>query len=159
MSNAGQPPEKPTVELDKPPAWAISLSEKVSHGFAEVKADISLVANDVSIAKDRIGVVETRVKQLEDRSDTNSIRAKGASEVDLKHEAVIANLVVKATGLEETQAAQTAKLADIEKKTDVQTAMLTKAFSLTKDPRVVAVVAFAYFWLRSYAAKHGVELP
>lgn len=159
MSNAGQPPEKPTVELEKPPAWAISLSEKVTTGFAGVDARLdgieTTVDNLVSDGKAsnlRMTTLEVKFDEYDKRANTNSMRAKQSSEVDLKHEADIA---AEKKAREELAA----KLADIEKKTDVQTVMLTKAFSLTKDPRVVAVAAFFYFWLRGYAAKHGVELP
>jgi hypothetical protein len=83
VSEEQQPPEKPTVQFEKVPAWAIALKESVDGGFKELKGDISLVANDVSLVKERVAIVEGRISQVEGRQDSNSMRAKQSTETDL----------------------------------------------------------------------------
>ena len=84
-----------TVQMQAPPDWAISLSEKVSQVFSVV-----------NVVNDRLDTIETnqdlqgatvrdlqqRMTLMETRQATNSERVRGASEVDLKHDAAIASL-------------------------------------------------------------------
>lgn len=104
MSDEQQPPEKPTVQFEKVPAWAIALKESVDGGFKELRGDISLVANDVSLVKERVAIVEGRISQVEGRQDSNSMRAKEMSGVDLKHDAAIAEIKTDVAHIKESMA-------------------------------------------------------
>lgn len=121
-----KPEEKPTVEMAPPPAWAIDLAKRVNEGFslvdnrlakveAELKADIQLVANDLSVVKDRVRLAERRLDDADERAKSNSIRAKSLSEEDAKQDSAIATLVQDVAALKETQATQLAILARLDK--------------------------------------------
>jgi hypothetical protein len=88
-----KPPEKPTVEIQKPPDWAIALSEKVDSGFRGVRADIHLLDNSVGAVKERLIVLETWKKETEERTQKHSGGLARASEVDAKHDAAIAQIM------------------------------------------------------------------
>jgi hypothetical protein len=124
--SAVRPEEKPTVEMAPPPAWAIDLAKRVNEGFslvdnrlakveAELKADIQLVANDLSVVKDRVRLAERRLDDADERAKSNSIRVKSESEANLKQDGAISELVTKVDGLEKTQAAQLAILERLDK--------------------------------------------
>lgn len=89
------PPEKPTTQLPAVPDWAIKLTMDMKEGFAKIGGDISLVANDVSVTKDRVALIETRVNVLEEARTKNSLRAATASQADLEHEAKLAKAAIE----------------------------------------------------------------
>ena len=148
--------EKPTVEIAAPPPWAIELTKRVTSGFVEMKADISIVANDVSITKDRLGVVEGRILVLEDARKVTSMRVGAASDVDLAHEAQLAQeraareeLAVKVKSIDEKQDAQTAALVSI--------ASDVGKFLATPRVKVAGGIIFGLF-LKYLADHFGVHL-
>ena len=114
--------EKKTVEFEKVPAWAVALKESVDEGFRELRGDISLVANDVTLVKERVAIVESRVGVVESRQDSNSMRAKEMSGVDMKHDAAIAQLVTD--------------VAEVKATNEKQLAILTKLESVAANPMV-----------------------
>lgn len=96
-----QPPEKKTVEIEVPPAWAIALTEKVANGFAHVdscfhtvEANQKLQGGQMLDLGERMTSIESRVGKVE---NTGSIRAKvnHVSSNDLKQDAAIANVLTK----------------------------------------------------------------
>ncbi len=149
------PDYRPTKQIPKVEIQANQFSELKSimvEGFAKVDTAIFDLG-------ERVVRVEIRQKDLEDRMARHSGGTRQLSDVDAKHDAAIGTLVAKVTDLETSQSKQTEKLVEIEKKTDVQTQMLTKAGSYLKDPKVIALALFAYTLIKSFAHKQGVELP
>lgn len=112
MSN-DMPRQPTTVHIEAPPAWAIALSEKVATGFASVDSRLDSIETSVDVQgamvnglAQRLTAQEARVDKIVERQDGTSIRAKGASEVDLQHEATIGRLVVDVANLTTTQGTQ-----------------------------------------------------
>lgn len=112
-----KPPEKPTVQMVRPPDWAIALTEKVTTGFAavnerlgNVEANIELQGGSVLDVGKRVTLIEERLGKTEERLATNSVRARSASEVDVQHDATIASIVTDVALLKTSQAKQTAIL-------------------------------------------------
>jgi len=101
---ADGPDNRPTAQLPAVPDWAVELTKSVKSGFAEVRADLSLVANDVTVVKDRVTVVEQRVATLEESRKNTSMRVRESQSTDMEHAAQLAQLSAK---FEEAIAAQT----------------------------------------------------
>ena len=142
-----KPEEKPTIELPAVPAWAIELTREVRGA----RADIGLVANDVSIVKDRVAVVESRVLSLEDARKNNSLRAAGASQMDLEHEAKIAAEIVARQELASKVDALTATQA-------LQLAILGRLDKVTSNPTVKVIAGMLATALVTWLASHGGSL-
>jgi hypothetical protein len=79
------PLDKPTVELERPPSWAISMVEQVS----EMRAIVLKTNDQVIELGQRMTAAEMRILNAESRASTNSERAKSTSEIDLKQDAVL----------------------------------------------------------------------
>lgn len=90
-----QPPEKPTVGIEKPPPWAIALAEKMEAGFLGLRADVSMVSHDVGLLRDRVVILERHKLEAEERAAKYSGGVRQLSETDAKHEAAIASVIVK----------------------------------------------------------------
>jgi hypothetical protein len=110
----------------------------VQQSRAEISANHDLLIGEVRTLSGRVG-------NLEERAQRTSNRVEGESRTNLQQESAIATIVTRVDA--------------IEKKTDAQTAMLTKAAGFLRDPKFIAVAMLAYGIIRSWAAKHGVELP
>lgn len=103
MADEQGPPRQPTtVQMQAPPDWAIALSEKVAQGFNSVNARLDTIETNVEIqghtAQDlakRMTNLEERAGKIEDRQASNSMRARSASQVDMTHDAAIAELKQK----------------------------------------------------------------
>ena len=145
MSDDKPPPEKPTVEIEKPPAWAISMNEKMAQGFAAVRVDIAVVADDLRVTKDRVALLETR-------ANSTSIRAKTMSEQDMAQDAQLAQERAAREAL-------AAKVDAIAAETKVQTVMLAslakKAGALLADPRVKAAGMVLWMAFTGWLASKG----
>lgn len=154
MSTKPSMPAQPTtVEFEKPPSWAIALSEKVAQGFASVDARLGTVEQNVTILVDDKKTVNERLSRIETwkenevttRLNASSIRVQSVTEDTTKHDVAIANL--------------TTKLVTIEEKTDAQTLILTEILNggkaLFKDPKFLALVAAAYTFAMWWLGKHG----
>ncbi len=85
-----KPTEEPTVDIEKPPAWAISMAEKMENGFRGLRADVSLVTPELNVGKGSVQNIQEWRELLEERLKNNSIRAKSSSEVDMRHDAELA---------------------------------------------------------------------
>jgi len=127
MSNTGQPPEKPTVEISAPPDWAVKLTEKVVGGFANTEsrfdktdANIELVATDLKNTKEDLRVTKESIAlkflELERSQPLTSERAHAivvehTSQVDMEAQAREAAQIVK-DAERDRQIAETRALAE-----------------------------------------------
>ncbi len=91
---------------------------------------------------ERLSRIETwKENEVTARLNANSERVKGESQVNLEQDAAIATIITEVRALTT--------------KTDVQTAMLTKAGAIFKDPRVIAALVVIYTILKGWAEKKG----
>lgn len=112
------PENHPTAKLSQEginSALLKKLQDTVEGGFARLTADISIVADDLKVTKDRIILIESRTNELETRMNRNSERAQGASKVDLDHEAAIAALITKVDGVQKSLGENTALTEEVKK--------------------------------------------
>ncbi len=111
MSTDNKPPmpEQPrTVQLEKPPAWAISLIEAQAAGFASVNEKVDSLATSVEVlqhdAKDtrlRLGRIEREVDEVKGRQNDGSMRVKAESATNLEQDAALAAVFVKVGAIEQ----------------------------------------------------------
>jgi len=90
------PPQPKTVSLEKPPDWAIALTEKMNavHGeVMTVSENVELLQHDAKDTKLRLGRLERELDDVKERQTRNSSGVRSASEVDAKHDAAIGALV------------------------------------------------------------------
>ncbi len=124
--------EKPTVEMEQVPAWAVALTQKVGAVGAAVGAidtKVDRLEMNMELQGGQIGVVQGEVRSLfewkgavEQRLQTNSQRAQATSSVDLEHEAKIAATIVKTAELEtaihDTKALAVSAVETLQKQSD-----------------------------------------
>lgn len=84
---------------DKPPAWAVALQQTMTVGFDAVEkrldtmeANLELQGGSVHDLGRRMTLLEERVGKTEDKQHSDSLRARAMSDVDLSHDAAIAQL-------------------------------------------------------------------
>lgn len=106
-------PQHPTQQIEKVPAWAIALTEKVD-GIATTTRT---TANEVSDLHQWKGEVNEWREEVNEKLRSNSLQAKQPSEHDLASQAAIAIEAARRVDLEK-------KVDRIEQKTDEQTALL-----------------------------------
>lgn len=130
------PDNKPTKELPAVPDWAIELTKSVKSGLTKIeadltglRADVSLVSNDVANLRDRVILVEGRQNKVDERLDTGSIRAKAISKLDEEQSAALAAEKLAREAL-------AAKVDTIETKTDAQTQVLHRIDGVLGSPTV-----------------------
>jgi len=139
--------EKQTVEMEKVPAWAISLSERMAKGFSELRGDVTLLVEEGKATNTRLGVLEHRVSAIEEakRNDSIPVKVGRVSENDSKQDAILAD--------------HTVRLEAIETKTDAQTVLLTdmKSFAakLSRNPVVVGLLTAAATAATAWLAARG----
>ena len=152
-----KPPEKPTLEFEKPPAWAVAMSERMAQGFQKMDANISLVANDLGLVKDELRVhkeaSDQRFKTLEDRANSTSIRAKTMSEQDLAQDAQLAQ---ERAAREALAAKVDAVAAEMKEQTAMLTSLANKAGALLADPRVKAAGMVLWMAFTGWLASKGL---
>lgn len=164
-----KPQEKPTVQMEKVPEWAVKLQEGVTCVRTDItglRADVGLVANDVTIVKDRVTLVETRVAVLEDVRVRHSDGARQLSSNDLAHEAELAKEVAAREAIQaevkvlrEKVDAQPTK-AEFTAAMNSQTkAMVDKFDEVTKNPIVRKILWLAAGAIASWLASKGHVLP
>lgn len=136
-----QPAEKPTVEIARPPDWAIALTEKVVNGFDHLNDRLDTVESNLDIQGASVREVSQRVTRMEqwkddieDRLRSNSQRARSASEVDATHDAAI---------------------AELHKKVDHLTSGIDKLVTVTGNPTVRKVAYALATALLGYLAAKG----
>lgn len=117
-------------------------------GFRAMRADLSLVANEVDTVKERIGTLEERTNAIDGWRKNNSERVRGlaeqTSEHDLTHDAKIASEIVARQALE-------MKVDGLVAATSAQTAILQRIERLASNPIVkqaaTAIGAAILTWL------------
>ncbi len=94
------PDHRPTAAIEKPPPWAISIMERMNVGFSSLERRLDLVEGNVDITgstvrelSGRITRMEGRMDLVDDRLNSNSVRARQTSDVDLKQDSAIATIV------------------------------------------------------------------
>ncbi len=142
-----KPPQPSTTKIDAIPQWAAELSQSVTRGFTELRADVQLVATDVSVVKDRVRIVEKRLDEHDTRATANSMRVRVTSEVDLKQDAELAKeklareeLAARVEGIEANVAAIRKTVTDV-----------------LSNPKVLAVGRGLFLLLAGYAASKGIR--
>lgn len=113
------PPQPKTVELPQMTDRALleELRGMVKEGFVELRANLELVATDVTIVKQRVGVLEQWRLDTEARQTKHSGGFQRLSETDAKHDAAIGTLVADVAELKTSH-------AELAKASEEQTKML-----------------------------------
>lgn len=144
-------------------AGQTALEERVDNGFRATKADMDLLAGHVEVLeRDVRGMQSWRVR-VEDRLQSNSMRAQATSTIDSEQDAKLSNALVALAEEKERREQlerNSATKADLAAITESQTAAILAGFeSFKKSPLVkmaiAAVLAAATTWL----ATKGVHLP
>lgn len=97
-----RPEEKSTVSFEQPPSWAIALSEKVARGFEETNANLSVVANDLTVVKERVAILERYRDEAEQRQRKHSGGIAKISTSDANQNTLLAALSGRLTAVEQT---------------------------------------------------------
>lgn len=159
MSNTGQPAEKPTVELEAPPKWAIGFIEKMNSGFVNVNARLDTIEANQELTREQVidvgrrqTLLEERFGKIDERQNNGSLRVKEESQVNLKQDAAIAQVIVRVDGVEKKVDTATEMLAENNATTDA----IKKALSgvVKEHPQIVtglvglvmAAISFATAW-------------
>lgn len=150
MDDLPKPPEKPTIKMDIVPDWAIKLTDTLRELGREVRADISLVSNDLGVLKQRVSIMEGLRSSDEARLQNNSIRAKQASVVDLAHEAQLAQERMSREAL-------AVKVEALDGKQDAQLALLQQLVKLTEKPVVKLVFTAIGTAILGYLSARGLK--
>lgn len=160
-----RPSVKPTATLPKVSAVDIKIAELsvlVRDGFAAVRADIAIVSSEVGVTKERVTLLEKRMTDLESRAANHSERVRGASAIDLEHDAKIAEEMHKREALAREVAEIRAVVDKTAKETTNQTAtlaaqteILEKLERVASNPIVKAVVAIVGTAVLSWLASRG----
>lgn len=110
---AVRPEEKPTVAMPPPPSWAIDvmsnvgdLKKVIADGFQAVDSRLTTIEGNQTLQGGqvldigrRMTEVERRVGGIEERQNTNSARVGRESDVNMKQDAAIAEVLTKVTAL------------------------------------------------------------
>jgi hypothetical protein len=116
--SAVRPEEKPTVEMDAAPKWAISLTERVNSGFAEMRVmrhDIDLLVGGISSLKIDVRDLQRWKLASEERQEQHSVRVGRESDHNLQQDSAISKLVTDVASLKETQDTQLTILLKLDK--------------------------------------------
>jgi hypothetical protein len=111
-------PEKPTVKFEAPPEWAVAMAEKMENGFRGLRADVSMVSNDVGLLRDRVVILERHKVDSEERGARASSGVRQLSETDAKHDAAIAMVITKVDRIETALTKNSADTSAIKKAID-----------------------------------------
>ncbi len=144
--------EKPTVEFDAVPDWAVKLTERMIREFTNTNANISTVANDVTIVKQRVGILETWKATVESTPSVpppltsmqvRAIADEHPSKVDLAIQAAQAEEIIK--GQERDR-----KIAETHALAESAAAELAKQSSeLAKQSRAMGIGVAGLKWVVS----------
>lgn len=104
---AVKPEEKPTVQMGAAPQWGLAILDKVAEGFSKVdtrlttiEANQALQGGQVLDIGRRMTAIESRVGGLEGRAESHSLRVGRESDVNLKQDAVLAEVLTKVNAIE-----------------------------------------------------------
>lgn len=110
------PPKQPTtVQLPAVPDWAIELTKSVKSGFQTVNQRLDTIETNQDLQGATVRDLQQRMTLMETRQANNSERVRGASEVDLKHDAAIASLIQKVDAIAEKPDTAALVLAEMKK--------------------------------------------
>lgn len=156
-----KPPEKPTTQLPAVPEWAVELTRTTKDGFRQVRADLELVANDLSLVKERVTIIETWRNDQDLRASRNSNRVKelaeATSHVDLTHDAKIAAEIVARQELERRVSETHATVETIRAETAQQTAILARLDRVASNPLVKTVATALGTAILTWLASKGLR--
>jgi hypothetical protein len=154
----GMPAQPATVALEKPPAWAIALTEKVVTGFSRMDARMDTMESNlelqggslVDVGK-RMTTLETRVGNIEERQNTGSLRVKQESQTNLNQDAAIAQIITEQAEAKKRDEATQAALA---KNTDLTQKGVDLAKTAAKNPVVLALLIALASYVTSWLGHH-----
>ncbi len=134
MSTDDMPRQPTTTQLEAVPPWAVKLTEKVVVGLSTIEARLD--SQDTKLDKaitegieanvrldrveTRLGKAEGRLDIFEERVGRTSVGVRGLSQVDMEHEAKLANAL---TDLAEEKAKREALEKNSATKSDLATAL------------------------------------
>lgn len=133
--------EVPVSQMDAVLLELRTLREESKAQSQELRADIHLVANDLTIVKDRVRVLERRQDESDDRARNQSERVRGESRTNEDQNGAIAKLVVDVEALAKVQ--------------ETQLAILTRLDSVAANPMVRRVAYVFGSAVLAYLASKG----
>jgi hypothetical protein len=161
MADEVKPPEKPTTELPAVPAWAVELMRTTKEGFARLGGDISLVANDISLVKERVTLLESWRAEQDLRISRASLRVKeldaATSQVDLEIQAKQAEEILKRQQLESKIADTHARVEALSSSQEAQLAILSRLDKVASNPLVKTLAASIGTAILTWLASKGVR--
>ncbi len=136
---------------------AMRGEQQETHGEVKlVKTNLEVLTNHVDVLTNRVTLVERRQDGFDERGAKYSGGVRQLSETDARHDAAIANVIIRVDNVEK-------KVDTVLEKTDAQTAMLKEAKeaakALWKNPAARAAAgalwaAFLY-WLGTKGIRVG----
>ena len=170
-----KPPEKPTVEFEKPPAWAISMMERQQEAFADLRGDISTIGEKVDnveknmgLLTGEVGVVQKEVAVLfqwktdvDERMRSHSVRARQPSEQDLENASQLAQERAAREALAAEHAEVKKDVQEIKAETIAQTQIMISirdgAKKLLDRPEVKWLAAALWMAFTAWLATKGIK--
>lgn len=134
------------------------LTEKVD----TLSLNVDALQHDAKDTRLRLGRMERELDEVKDRQANNSVRVRGESEVNLKQDSAIAEVVTKVRAIEENQAkaaeerAETAEYVKEIRDTVVKSASSVKTFFT--HPKVVFVGKTIFALAVAYSAAKGIKV-
>lgn len=156
-----KPPEKVTTQLPAVPEWAVELTRTTKDGFRAVRADLELVANDLSLVKERVTIIETWRNDQDLRASRNSNRVKDLAEatshVDLTHEAKLAAEIVERQRVARDGAETRAIVEKLQAEMSLQTAILARLDKVASNPLVKTIATALGTAILTWLASKGLR--
>jgi hypothetical protein len=104
------PDYKPTAQLEKVPAWAIALTEKVTHGFAAVETRLAEFESETN---KRLTKIEAWKDDVNDGLKRHSGGLTRSSNVDAEHEKNFSTVFTKLDGQDKELATVKTEVRDV----------------------------------------------
>lgn len=127
-----KPAEKPTVEIAKVPDWAIDIKTLVTR----VSTNVDNIISAVDVIRDRVNAHDQRFADMDARATNVSLRVKGASVIDMEHEAKLAqalSALAEEKARREVLEQNSATKDDLKKVADAQTGDIIKSLTNAAD--------------------------
>ncbi len=151
-----EPPEQPkTTQIPaiSPIEVAITqLTRTVESGIRELRADVGLVSNDLSIVKDRVGIIESWKNDQDARASRTSAGVRSLSTTDAAHEAQLAQERAAREALAK-------EVSDLKATNETQLAILGRLDKVASNPLVKTLGAMLATAVITWLATHGVHAP
>jgi hypothetical protein len=156
-----KPTEKVTTQLPAVPEWAVELTRTTKDGFRAVRADLELVANDLSLVKERVTIIETWRNDQDQRLNRNSNRVRDladtTSHVDLTVQAVKSEAIVKQMEQDRKIAETHTMVEAVKAETAQQTAILARLDKVASNPLVKTVATALGTAILTWLASKGLR--